>query len=59
MGDYDITYFIIFQYVPPLGFLRTFDMLLLTYLGNKNSSKRFCCNLFDVNPLFSTILLHY
>ena len=58
MGNYDITYFIIFQYVPPLGFLRTFDMLLLTYLWNKNSWKRFFCNLFDVNPLFSIIWPH-
>ena len=47
-----------FQYVPPLGFLRTFDMLLLTYLGNKNSWKCFCCNLFEVNPLLSIIFLY-
>ena len=49
-------YLSIFHYVPPLGFLRTFDMLLLTYPWNKKSRKSFCCNLCEVKPLDC---LHY
>ena len=41
--------------LPPLGFLRTFDMLKKTPLGVRFNINSFCCNLFEVSPILSKI----
>ena len=41
--------------LPPLGFLRTFDMLKKTLLGVQFNINSFCCNLFEVGLILSQI----
>ena len=38
--------------LPPLGLLGTFDMLKKKPLGVQFNINSFCCNLFEVGPIF-------
>ena len=45
--------------LPLLGFLMTFDMLKKTPFGVQFNINNFCCNLFEVGPIFVIDSLDY